>query len=228
MGKSSILLAEDDESLSFVIKDNLILQGYEVTLCTNGNDALVTFKSGKFDLCLLDVMLPKIDGFDLAEKIRAKNKSIPILFLTAKAMQEDRLEGFKRGGDDYITKPFSMEELIFRIEVFLKRAGAKLVNEKLFNIGKFRFDYTDLSLTIGEEKKHLTQKEADILKFFCVHKNQVVKREDILNEVWGDDDYFLGRSLDVFISKLRKYLAADERLKIFNRHGVGFELIIDS
>ncbi|HNP18423.1 MAG TPA: response regulator transcription factor [Fulvivirga sp.] len=228
MGKSSILLAEDDESLSFVIKDNLMLQGYEVTLCANGTAALEAFKSGKFDLCLLDVMLPKMDGFDLAEKIRTTNKSIPILFLTAKAMQEDRLEGFKRGGDDYITKPFSMEELIFRIEVFLKRAGAKLVNEKLFDIGKFRFDYTALSLTIGDEKKHLTQKEADILRFFCVHKNQVVKREDILNEVWGDDDYFLGRSLDVFISKLRKYLAADEQLKIFNRHGVGFELIIDN
>jgi DNA-binding response OmpR family regulator len=227
MSKASILLVEDDESLSFVMKDNLTLQGYEVTHCTDGAMALGAFERNAFDLCLLDVMLPKMDGFDVAKNIRAKNKKIPILFLTAKAMQEDRLEGFKRGGDDYITKPFSMEELIFRIEVFLKRTGTNIFKNQSFNLGSYNFDYNELCLSMGDEKKHLTQKEADILRYFCLNKNRIIKREEILNEVWGNDDYFLGRSLDVFISKLRKYLSADEKLTIFNRHGVGFELIID-
>lgn len=220
-------MVEDDASLAFVIKDNLCLHKYEVVHCDNGQDALEAFAKESFDLCLLDVMLPKMDGFTLAENIRADNNKVPILFLTAKAMQEDRLEGFKRGGDDYITKPFSMEELVFRIEVFLRRTGKQDIVQQEYQIGEYTFNYDDLSLSHHAEKKHLTQKEAQILKFLCNNKNRVVKREEILIEVWGEDDYFLGRSLDVFISKLRKYLSKDERVNIFNRHGVGFEFIIE-
>ena len=227
MEKGKILLVEDDSSLAFVIKDNLTLNKYDVRHCENGQEALVAFEKERFDLCLLDVMLPKMDGFTLAENIRANNSKVPILFLTARAMQEDRLEGFKRGGDDYITKPFSMEELVFRIEVFLRRAGKEEVVQKEYQIGNYKFNYQDLSLCFKTEKKHLTQKEAQILKFLCSNKSRVVKREEILIEVWGEDDYFLGRSLDVFISKLRKYLSQDERVNIFNRHGVGFEFNVE-
>ncbi|MEQ9167228.1 MAG: response regulator transcription factor [Fulvivirga sp.] len=227
MAKGKILMVEDDASLAFVIKDNLCLHKYEVVHCDNGQDALAAFSKEPFDLCLLDVMLPKMDGFALAENIRSNNNKVPILFLTAKAMQEDRLEGFKRGGDDYITKPFSMEELVFRIEVFLRRTGKEPQAQTEYQIGNYTFNYEDLSLSYKSEKKHLTQKEAQILKFLCSNKNRVVKREEILIEVWGEDDYFLGRSLDVFISKLRKYLSKDERVNIFNRHGVGFEFIIE-
>lgn len=227
MNKPSILLVEDDESLSFVIKDNLELRGFNVIHCLDGESGWNAFIENKFDLCLLDVMLPKMDGFTLAEKIRQTNQYIPILFLTAKAMQEDKLEGFKKGGDDYITKPFSMEELIFRIDVFLKRTGKAQNSNGVFQLGNYVFDYQELTLTIDAKEKHLTQKEADILKFFCENKNRVIKREEILKEVWGNDDYFLGRSLDVFISKIRKYLTLDDKVNIFNRHGVGFELIIE-
>ncbi|MEQ8242181.1 response regulator transcription factor [Fulvivirga sp.] len=227
MAKGKILMVEDDASLAFVIKDNLCLHKYEVVHCDNGQEALEAFAKEPFDLCLLDVMLPKMDGFTLAENIRTGNNKVPILFLTAKAMQEDRLEGFKRGGDDYITKPFSMEELVFRIEVFLRRTGKQDIVLQEYQIGEYTFNYEDLSLSYNSEKKHLTQKEAQILKFLCNNKNRVVKREEILIEVWGEDDYFLGRSLDVFISKLRKYLSKDERVNIFNRHGVGFEFIIE-
>jgi DNA-binding response OmpR family regulator len=225
MNKPSILLVEDDESLSFVIKDNLMLRGLDVIHSSDGESGWNTFKENKFDLCILDVMLPKMDGFTLAEKIREANQYIPILFLTAKSMQEDKLEGFKKGGDDYITKPFSMEELIFRIDVFLKRTGKTQNSKESFRLGNYTFNYQELTLAINNQEKHLTQKEADILKYFCQNKNRVIKREEILKEVWGNDDYFLGRSLDVFISKLRKYLALDDQVNIFNRHGVGFELI---
>lgn len=226
MSKVSILLVEDDENLAFVIKDNLRLNGYEIVHKADGQQAIEAFENHQFDLCLLDVMLPKIDGFELSKNIRRQDKNIPILFLTAKSMQEDKLEGFKSGGDDYITKPFSMEELIFRIEVFLKRNRANSDQRQLFEIGELTFQYNELCLTHNENDKHLTQKEADVLRCLCLHANKVIKREEILKEVWGDDDYFLGRSLDVFISKLRKYLSADPAVSIVNRHGIGFELVI--
>ncbi|MEQ8927454.1 MAG: response regulator transcription factor [Fulvivirga sp.] len=226
MNKTSIMLVEDDESLSFVIKDNLSLNGYEVIHFTDGAQAIKSFAKGKFDLCLLDVMLPALDGFTLGKEIRKKDSNVPILYLTAKSMQEDKLEGFKSGGDDYITKPFSLEELIFRIEVFLKRKLSSNTTKQNFTIGEYDFNYSDLSLTCKGEVKNLTQKEADVLRFFCLNKQRVVKRDEILKEVWGDDDYFLGRSLDVFISKLRKYLSKDSNVSIANRHGIGFELVI--
>lgn len=227
MGKAKILLAEDDESLAFVIKDNLTLNGFDVLHFSDGKSAYNAFDSDTFDICLLDVMLPNMDGFSLGRGIRIKDKSIPILYLTAKSMQEDKLEGFKSGGDDYITKPFSMEELIFRIEVFLKRKISLDKSGQIYSIGDYTFDYNELTLTLADDEKHLTQKEADVLHFFCVNKGRVIKREEILKQVWGDDDYFLGRSLDVFISKLRKYLSSDAKVNIANRHGVGFELIIN-
>ncbi len=222
MSKATILLVEDDENLSFVIQDNLRLEDYEVIHCATGTEGLEVFNENKVDLCLLDVMLPKMDGFSLGKEIRKENSDIPILYLTAKSMQEDKLEGFKSGGDDYITKPFSIEELIFRIEVFLKRKVTNPGNNQLFTLGSYSFNYAELCLKLDNEEKQLTQKEADILRYFCLHKSRVIKREEILKEVWGDDDYFLGRSLDVFISKLRKYLAGDTAIQIKNIHGVGF------
>lgn len=218
-----ILLVEDDPNLGFVIKDNLLIKGYDVTLCIDGEQGLNIFSQYDFNLCILDVMLPKKDGFTLAKNIREKNRNIPILMLTAKAMTEDKLEGFQHGADDYITKPFDFEELLCRVEVFLRRSSVT-PDEKKFTLGQFEFDYINLSLKNGSEEKFLTQKEAEVLKLLYLNRGRVLKREEILNQVWGDDDYFMGRSMDVFISKLRKYLRADPAIQIVNYHGVGFRL----
>jgi DNA-binding response OmpR family regulator len=220
-----ILLVEDDPSLGFVIKDNLSLKGYDVTLCTDGEAAENTFNTSTFQLCIFDVMLPKKDGFSLAKYVRSKNKNIPILFLTAKAMMEDKLTGFQTGADDYITKPFSLEELLCRIEVFLRRSSEELPTQlKKFHVGSYEFDYTTLTLRNPASEKTLTQKEAEVLQLLYYNRHRVLKREEILKEVWGDDDYFMGRSMDVFISKLRKYLKEDPAVQIVNYHGVGFRL----
>jgi DNA-binding response OmpR family regulator len=170
-------------------------------------------------------MLPKKDGFSLARSVRQKNKNIPIIFLTAKAMMEDKLEGFQTGADDYITKPFSLEELFCRIEVFLRRSnGSEEQDKNIFNIGQYEFDYTTFTLRNDTAEKTLTQKEAEVLKLLYLNRERVLKREEILKHVWGDDDYFMGRSMDVFISKLRKYLKDDAAIQIVNYHGVGFRL----
>lgn len=221
----SILLVEDDESLGFVIKDNLELRGYHVDWAHDGIDGLSTYKKRDYDICLFDVMLPQKDGFSLATEIRSLDSKTPILFLTAKAMQEDKLEGFKVGGDDYITKPFSMEELVYRIEVFLRRSGYKS-SSSVYVLGDYSFSYENLQLTIADSIQTLTQKEADVLRYFADHQGQVLKRESILKAIWGEDDYFMGRSLDVFISKLRGYLKGDSNVEIINLHGVGFKLIL--
>jgi DNA-binding response OmpR family regulator len=222
-----ILLVEDDPSLGFVIKDNLLIKGYDVTLCKDGEEGEDAFYKSNFNLCILDVMLPRKDGFSLARGIREKNKSIPILFLTAKSMMEDKLEGFQTGADDYITKPFSLEELFYRIEVFMKRSIVQLnQNEKVFSLGHFEFDFSNLVLKNSKTEKLLTQKEAEVLKLLYQNRERVLKREEILKHVWGDDDYFMGRSMDVFISKLRKYLKEDASIQIVNYHGVGFKLEI--
>jgi DNA-binding response OmpR family regulator len=222
-----ILYVEDDESLSFVTKDNLELQGYEVTHFADGKKALKDATRKVFDLMILDVMLPGVDGFTIAEEVRKVDADVPILFLTAKSLKEDRIHGLKLGGDDYITKPYSIEELILRVEVFLKRK--KLFKPKeikdVYALGKLVLDYRNLLLLNGEDKSSMTQREADLLRFLIMHKNGVLKRGDILKEIWGEDDYFLGRSLDVFISRLRKYLKADPTLAIENIHGVGFKLV---
>ncbi|MEQ1587166.1 MAG: response regulator transcription factor [Cyclobacteriaceae bacterium] len=220
-----ILLVEDDPNLGFVIKDNLGMKGYEVTLRSNGDDGLRTFSEKEFDLCILDVMMPKKDGFTLAQQIREKNQNVPILFVTAKSMLEDKITGFQSGGDDYLIKPFSIEELCLRIEVFLRRSNLQPKEE--FSIGALRFDCHNFTLHHNTGEKTLTQKEAEVLKLLCQNKDRVLKREEILKAVWGNDDYFLGRSMDVFISKLRKYLKEDPRVQIVNYHGVGFRLEID-
>lgn len=223
--KAHLLYVEDDESLSFVTRDNLELQGYQITCCDDGKKALEIISKETFDLCILDVMLPEIDGFTLAEEIRKRDTEVPILFLTAKSLKEDKIHGLKLGADDYITKPFSIEELILKIEIFLRRSKITLPKPAShYKIGRFDFDYENLSLSSNGKSERLTQKEADLLRFFIEHKNQVVKRSTILEKIWGQDDYFLGRSLDVFISRLRKYLKKDTDLKIENIHGVGFRL----
>ena len=220
-----ILLVEDDQTLNFIIKDNLEQNGYVVTSVEDGETALKTFKSGRFSLCLLDVMLPKKDGFTLAKEIRKIDDHVPIIFLTARSMTEDRITGLTIGGDDYITKPFSMEELLLKIRIFLKRSINQIDGEtekNFYKVGKFNFYFDSLILDSSGERKTLTYKEAELLRYFCDNPNKVLSRSDILKQVWGSDDYYLGRSLDVFISRLRKYLSADENIKILNLHGIGF------
>lgn len=221
---AKILLVEDDPNLGFVIKDNLAHKGYEVTLCPDGDAGESHFSQQVYDLCIFDVMMPKKDGFTLAQSIRTKNKNVPILFVTAKSMLDDKLSGFQAGGDDYIVKPFSMDELYARIDVFLKRSKIAEPEQTVFILGEFKFDYANLTLHHPKEEKVLTQKEAEVLKLLCQNQERVLKRDEILKQVWGDDDYFLGRSMDVFISKLRKYLKEDERVQIVNYHGVGFRM----
>lgn len=224
--KINILYVEDDETLAFVTKDHLELKGYHITHCKDGEQAINCFEGSKFDLCLLDVMLPKKDGFELAKEIRHIDPAVPILFLTAKSLKEDRLQGFEIGGDDYITKPFSIEELIMKINVFLRRrqvSGVKSPSKEL-EIGKFKLHPGELLLEKGSFKKQLTQKECDVLVYFATRPNTLITRTEILKEVWGQDDYFMGRSMDVFISKIRKYLSGDPEIRIQNVHGVGFKL----
>lgn len=225
--KSRILYVEDDETLSFVTKDNLELHGYKVDHCLDGESAIEAFFKESYDLCILDVMLPKMDGFAVAEKIRATDPNVPILFLTAKSMKEDRIHGLKLGADDYITKPFSIEELILKIEVFLRRKYVSVSLNDQYKVGNYNFDYRNLVLALDGDERNLTQKEADLLKMLLDHKNNVVKRSLILEKLWGEDDYFLGRSMDVFISRLRKYLSGDTKIKLDNIHGVGFKLMIE-
>jgi DNA-binding response OmpR family regulator len=228
--KASLLLVEDDENLGFVIQDALRRKGYQVHLARDGKEGLKQFNEQPYDLCVLDVMLPQKDGFSLAEDIRLVNAEVPIVFLTAKSQTEDRIAGFKAGGDDYLTKPFSHEELILRIEAILRRTRDRSDdprNRDRFEVGDFTFDHRNLMLSHPEGERKLTKKEAEVLRLLCMHQDQVLPRELVLNMVWGDDTYFLGRSLDVFISRLRKYLKADPKLAIVNVHGVGFKLQVD-
>jgi two-component system, OmpR family, response regulator VicR len=228
--KAHLLYVEDDESLSFVTRDHLELHGYRLTYCENGRKAMNVIKSQTFDLCILDVMLPDLDGFTIGEEIRKFNTQVPIIFLTAKSLKEDKLRGLRLGADDYITKPFSIEELILKIEIFLKRSqvGVLPIQPVYLTIGKYHLDHKNLSLKYDSTSKSLTQKEADLLKMFIDNKNEVIKRSVILETLWGEDDYFLGRSLDVFISRLRRYLKEDTRIKIENIHSVGFRMNVDS
>jgi DNA-binding response OmpR family regulator len=222
--KARILLVEDDFNLGFVVQDLLKLEGYQVTLAKDGKEGLMQFNKGQYDLCLLDVMLPAKDGFALAEDIRKVDDDVPIIFLTAKGMTEDKVKGFQIGGDDYITKPFANQELLLRVKAILKRAGKQESQETpdQWNIGQYTFDPDNFQLCINDDCRKLTRKEADLLKLLCEHRNRVIERDLIANMVWGDDSYFVGRSMDVFITRLRKYLAEDESVSISNVHGVGF------
>lgn len=224
--KIKILLAEDDSNLGFVVADQLRSEGYYVSLSTNGNQAYQMFNEESFQLCIFDVMMPKKDGFTLAKEIRKIDKDIPIIFLTAKSMTEDKVAGFDAGGDDYITKPFSFEELNVRIKALLKRININLDKKEdtIYQIGSYTFDTENYKLSHPEFEKVLTKKESLILKILVKSKNQVVPRDMILNGVWGHDDYFVGRSLDVFMTKIRKYLSKDEGINLQNIHGIGFKL----
>ncbi|WP_373515512.1 response regulator transcription factor [Persicitalea sp.] len=223
-----ILYVEDDPNLGFATKDNLEANEYEIVHCTDGQEGWDTFQKEHFDICVLDVMLPKMDGFTVAEKIRAVDQHIPILFLTARALLDDRLHGLRLGADDYVTKPFSIQELILRIEVFLRRSktdDTPTPNDSMpLRVGKYLFDFQKLMLTLNGSDHILTFREAEVMKYLAERPNEVIKREDLLKAIWGDDDYFMGRSLDVFISRLRKYLSGDPNLRIDNVHGVGFRI----
>lgn len=227
MSKKKILYVEDDETLGFLTADSLENQ-YEVTHFTNGQSGFDAFCNDDFDLCILDVMLPDMDGFEIATQIRKRNQEIPIIFLSAKTMKEDRIKGLKLGADDYLVKPYSMEELTLKIEVFLNRSQkTSSKNNTTYLIGSFEFDPTNYCVSKGKEVTNLTEREAALLKLFLDNKNTVLKREKILMELWGTDDYFMGRSLDVFISRLRKIFKDEPNIRIENIPRVGFKLLID-
>lgn len=224
MSRIKILYAEDDETLAFLTKDNLQLNSYEVTHCTDGNSCLATFKKEKFDICIFDIMLPKMDGFELTMAIRKINPEVPIFFLSSKILKEDRIKGLRLGADDYLVKPFSIEELLLKISIFLSRSKKNTAREvNQYQVGKYNFNTHDYLLSAGSEQISLTQRESELLKLFLDNKNTVLKREQILKALWGDDDYFMGRSLDVFISRLRKIFNHDKNINIENLHGIGFK-----
>lgn len=224
--KQSILLCEDDENLGMLLREYLQAKGYRAELCADGEAGYRAFLKGKFDLCVLDVMMPIKDGFTLAQEIRSANADVPIIFLTAKTLKEDILEGFKIGADDYITKPFSMEELVFRIEAVLRRVcGKKNKENTLYKIGRFQFDTQKQLLTIDGIQTKLTTKESELLGLLCAHANEILQRDFALKTIWIDDNYFNARSMDVYITKLRKHLKADDSIEIINIHGKGYKLI---
>ena len=224
--KLRILLCEDDENLGTLTREYLEDKGYKAELFADGEAGYKAFLKGKYDICLLDVMMPKKDGYQLAQEIRAVNSDVPIIFLTAKALKEDILEGFKIGADDYITKPFSMEELVFRIEAILRRVrGKKYKETTLYHIGHFVFDTQKQLLTIGEKQTKLTTKENELLALLCAHSNEILQRDFALKTIWIDDNYFNARSMDVYITKLRKHLKDDPDIEINNVHGKGYRLI---
>ena len=221
--KSRILLAEDELSLGYLIKDNLVEAGYEVVLCPDGQTAFDQFNKEHFDICLLDVMMPNKDGFTVLKSIRQQNAQIPILMITAKSMEEDRIHGFEIGADDYICKPFSIQELLKRIDVFLRRTRTLHSQKPItFQIGKITFLYSEQRIVWGKDIYNITQREAELLLFLCKNPNRLLTREEILIDVWGKDDFYLGRSMDVYMTKLRKYLRADESIRLETIHGTGF------
>lgn len=232
MPQQKILLVEDDRNFGDVLRSYLEMHQYDVTLATDGELGYQTFSKGKFDLCILDVMMPKKDGFSLAKEIKEESPDTPIVFLTAKSLKEDVIDGFKIGADDYITKPFNSEELLYRVQAVLKRSSGPVAVEedkKEFVIGNYTFNYPLRILTFdpegAKEKDKLSPKEAHLLRLFCLKKNEVLSRSYALVEIWEEDNYFTARSMDVFVTKLRKYLKRDPNLEIVNIHGNGFRLI---
>lgn len=223
-----LLIVEDDPNLGHILSEYLGIKGYDSKLCKDGEEGLKTFKSEVFDLCILDIMLPKMDGFSLAKEIRMMDRQIPLIFLTAKTMKVDIIEGFKIGADDYITKPFSMEELLLRLKAILRRTPLGLIdddNKNTFNFGQFNFDYNQQLLTHNGSSRNLTSKETELLKLLCQNMNQTLDRSLALKIIWRNDSYFNARSMDVYITKLRKYLKKDENIKIITVHGQGFKLV---
>lgn len=225
--KLKILLCEDDENLGMLLREYLQAKGYDTDLFPDGESGLAAFQANQYDVCILDVMMPKKDGFTLASDIRNINTIVPIMFLTAKNLKEDILSGFKIGADDYITKPFSMEELTFRIEAILRRVRGKKIKEiNVYNIGNFVFDTRKQVLSIGNKQTKLTTKESELLSLLCSHKNEMLQRDYALKTIWVDDNYFNARSMDVYITKLRKHLKDDPTVEIINIHGKGYKLIV--
>jgi DNA-binding response OmpR family regulator len=224
--KKTILYVEDDETLSYITCDSLEMHGFQVIYCTNGNDALIRFKQNEISLCLFDIMLPRLDGFSLAREVRKINAEVPIIFLTARSLKEDRIEGLKLGADDYMVKPYSIEELILRINIFLKRSKihADATRNECISLGLFVFDKNNQLLTMDGKEIQLTQRESELLSLFVSQMNQIVKKEDILKNIWYDVNNVYSRSLDVFVSRLRRMLDADPNLKIENIHGIGYRL----
>lgn len=224
--QTKVLLAEDDKNLGTILKAYLEAKGYPTTLCVDGKEALEKYKREDFNFCILDVMMPVMDGFALAAEIRKLDTKVPLLFLTAKSMQEDKLQGFELGADDYLTKPFSMEELLMRMKAILRRSAEDQVRPTVFEVGSFTFDYNrQLLMHDGQESK-LTSKEAELLRLLCENLNRVLDRSVALNKIWYDDSYFNARSMDVYITKLRKYFKNDDQIELMNVHGVGFKLVV--
>ena len=225
--KINILLCEDDENLGMLLREYLNAKGYAADLCPDGEEGYKAFHQNQYDLCVFDVMMPKKDGFTLAQEIRQENTEIPIIFLTAKTLKEDILEGFKIGADDYLTKPFSMEELTFRIEAILRRVHGKKNKEvSIYKIGRFTFDAQKQLLCIDDRQTKLTTKESELLALLCANANEILQREFALKTIWLDDNFFNARSMDVYITKLRKHLKEDDSVEIINIHGKGYKLII--
>lgn len=228
-----VLLVEDDPNLGMLLQDYLQLKGkFEVVLCADGEAGLKAFTKESFDICILDVMMPKKDGFTLGKEVRKMNPHIPIIFATAKAMMEDKTQAFNLGGDDYITKPFRIEELLLRINALLKRIAnpdkaETLKQETKFDVGNYHFDYTAQLIVYGNKQQKVSTKEAELLRLLCLKKNEVLTREEALISIWHDDNYFNGRSMDVFLSKLRKYLKEDPAVEIINVHGRGYKLLVN-
>lgn len=226
--KVKVLLAEDDKNLGTILKAYLEVKGYPTTLCVNGQEAFDVYNKEAFDFCIIDIMMPIKDGFVLTKEIRKTNKNIPVIFLTAKSMQEDKLKGFELGADDYITKPFSMEELLVRMKAILRRVKTDDFKKKgIFILGQFTFDYNRQILTLKKVEQKLTSKEAELLKMLCENANEVLDRSIALNKIWFDDSYFNARSMDIYITKLRKYLKGDPNVELMNVHGVGFKLVVN-
>jgi two-component system OmpR family response regulator len=224
--RGRILLAEDDENLAFLVKENLESVGYEIKIAANGEQAFRMSMAEKFDMYILDVMMPRRDGYWVAEQIRKRDYETPIIFLTAKNSELDRIQGFTVGSDDYITKPFSIKELLLRLSAILKRTmPTRLTTDVIFSIGKFTFDYVNRSISMGSKSTHLNIKEAELLKLLVENKNNIITRRSILLKIWGNDDYFVSRSMDVYITRLRKILRPDPSLEIQNVYGTGFKLL---
>jgi DNA-binding response OmpR family regulator len=221
-----ILIVEDDTNAGLLLKSFLASEGYEVKLAVNVKAGLQSFLSDVYGMCILDCSLPDGDGFSLAKEIRLRNAHVPVIFLTARSLLDDKIRGFQSGADDYITKPFETFELLYKIKAILRRSQTQVnrIKDTCFTIGSYQFDPKNQMLSIGESVKRITAKENEILKLLCLKKNQITKKEEILIALWGENDYFKGRSLDVFIAKLRKYFAGDSKVKIENVHSVGFIL----
>jgi DNA-binding response OmpR family regulator len=226
--KIKVLLAEDDENLGSLLREYLIAKGLNTDLFVNGELALQGFKQGSYNICILDVMMPKMDGFTVAREIKKINGNIPFIFLTAKSLKDDVIEGFSVGADDYMTKPFSMEELLFRIKAILRRSSTNNSSESndTFNVGKYEFDSQKQILAFDDKVQKLTTKESELLKLLCNNMNNVLERNFALKTIWQEDSYFNARSMDVYITKLRKYLKGDDSIQILNIHGKGYKLIV--